>query len=120
MNRTDTEAEQNEDTPIMMKIGKSSNISLDNISDSPPISPVRSQHQRQNSSMAHSFNSSPTPATDKKLTLRRNASYGNMMPTNSTEAKVLVIYTGGTIGMIRNRNNGEYLIFFLNILSYIC
>lgn len=37
--------------------------------------------------------------------LKRNVSYGNM--ENTTEARVLVIYTGGTIGMIRNNKNGK-------------
>lgn len=39
------------------------------------------------------------------LQMKRNVSYGNM--ENTTEARVLVLYTGGTIGMIRNNKNGE-------------
>jgi len=27
------------------------------------------------------------------------------------EAKVLVIYTGGTVGMVRNENNGKYIFY---------
>lgn len=42
--------------------------------------------------------------SDRTLSLPRNVSYGNM--ACSAEAKVLVIYTGGTIGMTRNSNNG--------------
>lgn len=42
--------------------------------------------------------------------IRRNTSFNAM--NTSTEANVLVIYTGGTIGMIRNSNNGEF--FLLN------
>jgi hypothetical protein len=39
------------------------------------------------------------------LQMKRNVSYGNMENTN--EARVLVLYTGGTIGMIRNNKNGK-------------
>lgn len=39
-----------------------------------------------------------------KLPMRRNSSYGRM-PSENPEAKVLVIYTGGTIGMMRNDKN---------------
>lgn len=46
-----------------------------------------------------------------KLPMRRNSSYGRM-PSENPEAKVLVIYTGGTIGMMRNEKNGELLIGF--------
>lgn len=37
--------------------------------------------------------------------MKRNASYGNL--GNTTEARVLVLYTGGTIGMLRNDKNGK-------------
>lgn len=36
--------------------------------------------------------------------MRRSESFGTM--TAGSEAHVLVIYTGGTIGMVRNENNG--------------
>lgn len=36
--------------------------------------------------------------------MRRSESYGHM--SAGSEAHVLVIYTGGTIGMMRNENNG--------------
>ncbi|XP_062555287.1 L-asparaginase isoform X2 [Armigeres subalbatus] len=39
-----------------------------------------------------------------KLSMRRNSSYGKL-PSENPEAKVLVIYTGGTIGMMRNDKN---------------
>ncbi|XP_059611242.1 L-asparaginase [Phlebotomus argentipes] len=42
------------------------------------------------------------PRVMEKSSLRRNRSYGNMMASGNKEAKVLVIYTGGTIGMMRN------------------
>lgn len=41
-----------------------------------------------------------------KLPMRRNSSYGKM-PSENPEAKVLVIYTGGTIGMMRNEKNAS-------------
>ncbi|XP_055618347.1 L-asparaginase isoform X2 [Toxorhynchites rutilus septentrionalis] len=40
----------------------------------------------------------------KKLGMRRNSSYGKI-PSENPEAKVLVLYTGGTIGMMRNEKN---------------
>lgn len=42
---------------------------------------------------------------DRRTSIPRQLSYDNM--ATSTEANVLVIYTGGTIGMTRNSNNGE-------------
>lgn len=42
---------------------------------------------------------------DRRTSIPRQRSYDNM--ATSTEANVLVIYTGGTIGMTRNSNNGE-------------
>jgi lysophospholipase len=38
--------------------------------------------------------------------MKRITSTGNMQG-NEPEAKVLVLYTGGTIGMLRNEKNGE-------------
>lgn len=38
--------------------------------------------------------------------MRRNVSKGNLI-ADRVESKVLVIYTGGTIGMMRNEKNGE-------------
>ncbi|XP_039961428.1 L-asparaginase [Bactrocera tryoni] len=37
--------------------------------------------------------------------IKRNISDGNLLPTDIKEARVRVIYTGGTIGMVRNENN---------------
>lgn len=46
----------------------------------------------------------------------RVRSTGNMGPVDAKpERKVLVIYTGGTIGMIRNQDGGKYL-----LKSFIC
>lgn len=57
-------------------------------------------------------NSTPNPSPNSpkyhhKSSLKRNISYGNIPSTDKTEARVLVIYTGGTIGMMRNEKNGE-------------
>ncbi|GAB0090497.1 Asparaginase [Sergentomyia squamirostris] len=46
-----------------------------------------------------------SPKLSDKSSLRRNRSYGNMLASGHSEAKVLVIYTGGTIGMVRNEKN---------------
>lgn len=78
-----------------------------------------------------SSTSSSQNASDR-LTMRRNTSYGNLPDNNQSEAKVLIIYTGGTIGidcywifkrvlvkyfnvihffltgMMRNEHNGEW------------
>lgn len=48
--------------------------------------------------------------------MRRNTSYGNL-PDNQSEAKVLIIYTGGTIGMMRNEHNGELINIFFGLFS---
>uniref|UniRef100_A0A1B0CBT9 asparaginase n=2 Tax=Lutzomyia longipalpis TaxID=7200 RepID=A0A1B0CBT9_LUTLO len=48
---------------------------------------------------------STPPKISEKSSLRRNRSYGNMLASGNTEAKVLVIYTGGTIGMMRNEKH---------------
>ena len=40
---------------------------------------------------------------------KRDESYEKI--GNKTEARVLVLYTGGTIGMLRNDKNGEMSIF---------
>jgi L-asparaginase/Glu-tRNA(Gln) amidotransferase subunit D len=47
------------------------------------------------------------PRNGSETVMKRNVSYGNLM--NQTEARVLVLYTGGTIGMLRNDKNGELL-----------
>lgn len=48
-----------------------------------------------------------SPKNYHRSSLRRNVSYGLLPAANKTEAKILVIYTGGTIGMVRNANNGK-------------
>lgn len=56
-----------------------------------------------------------------KSSLRRKISYGNMIESEQTETKVLVIYTGGTIGMMRNEKNGKRIniIICRTLYSYI-
>lgn len=56
-------------------------------------------------SMDHTVPISPT----KSSSLKRNTSYGNLMPAEAKETRVKVIYTGGTIGMVRNERNGKFL-----------
>lgn len=41
-----------------------------------------------------------------RLAMRRNVSRGNLI-ADRAESKVLVIYAGGTIGMIRNETGGK-------------
>lgn len=53
---------------------------------------------------------------DRRTSIPRQPSYDNM--ATSTEANVLVIYTGGTIGMTRNSNNGKW-IFNLNNFFFV-
>lgn len=56
-----------------------------------------------------SFGSIGSPST-LSSSLKRNISQGNLINTQSKEARVRVIYTGGTIGMVRNEQNGEFAI----------
>jgi hypothetical protein len=50
-----------------------------------------------------------TPAAKlETLSMKRNASYGSL--GNQAEARVLVLYTGGTIGMLRNEKNGKQIL----------
>lgn len=49
---------------------------------------------------------------------KRNESFENM--GNKTEARVLVLYTGGTIGMIRNEKNGEFTKSLIRAFKIIC
>lgn len=56
-----------------------------------------------------SFIPTPMPdiarsAANSSTNMKRNVSYGNL---DTNEARVLVLYTGGTIGMLRNEKNGE-------------
>lgn len=44
--------------------------------------------------------------SSRKPSFPRNCSFADM--STQAEAKVLVIYTGGTIGMTRNSNNGMH------------
>lgn len=46
-------------------------------------------------------------STTYSSSLKRNISHGKLMNTDVKEVKVRVIYTGGTIGMVRNERNGK-------------
>lgn len=45
----------------------------------------------------------------------RNNSSGSLITESVRESRVLVLYTGGTIGMIRNENGGNALLFLLYV-----
>lgn len=47
------------------------------------------------------------PSSGSRLSMRRNVSRGNLI-ADRAESKVLVIYAGGTIGMIRNETGGKW------------
>lgn len=49
----------------------------------------------------------PSSPTLQSPAMRRNTSDGNLMAQEVKEARVRVIYTGGTIGMVRNERNGQ-------------
>jgi len=49
----------------------------------------------------------PASPTLPSPTIRRNKSDGKLMAQDVKEARVKVIYTGGTIGMVRNERNGK-------------
>lgn len=46
-------------------------------------------------------------ATTFSSSLKRNISQGKLMNSEIKETNVKVLYTGGTIGMVRNEQNGE-------------
>jgi hypothetical protein len=51
--------------------------------------------------------------------MKRITSTGNMQG-NEPEAKVLVLYTGGTIGMLRNEKNGElFFEIYHTLIKYV-
>lgn len=53
---------------------------------------------------------------ERRSSIHRSRSFDNM--NTSAEANVLVIYTGGTIGMVRNVNNGKNI--DLNVQLTVC
>ena len=61
-------------------------------------------------------NGSPNYTVDENM--KRNASFGNL--ESQTEARVLVMYTGGTIGMLRNEKNGKKSNFDLLFHAWSC
>lgn len=70
----------------------------------------------------------PPSPTLQSPAMRRNLSDGNLMAQEVKEARVRVIYTGGTIGMMRNERNGKQglaqsaliLASFSHSLSLLC
>uniref|UniRef100_A0A1B0EST4 asparaginase n=1 Tax=Glossina morsitans morsitans TaxID=37546 RepID=A0A1B0EST4_GLOMM len=62
---------------------------------------MKIHHLNSLSSLDASIPASPSGS----VPFKRNTSYGNLMPTETKETRVRVIYTGGTIGMMRNEKN---------------
>jgi len=60
-------------------------------------------------------NDSPNGPLSYSLQMKRNASYGHL--GSQTEAKVLVLYTGGTIGMLRNEKRGKQASIFNQLID---
>lgn len=65
---------------------------------------MNSEQNGENHPRLASIDSLQNSESDRRSSIPRNRSYDNM--ATSSEANVLVIYTGGTIGMTRNSNNG--------------
>lgn len=78
-----------DDTGIFMK--------QESVMDPTPMTPTQNGNK--------SFLSAEPPKPVSSSQMKRNESYGNL--ENRTEARVLVLYTGGTIGMLRNERNGK-------------
>lgn len=72
---------------------------------------VNNGQNSKNHSRLPSIDSLDSQCSNKRALIQRNKSFLDSMGT-ATEAKVLVIYTGGTIGMTRNSTNGNYDRFF--------
>jgi L-asparaginase/Glu-tRNA(Gln) amidotransferase subunit D len=72
----------------------------ESVFDPTPMTPT------QNKSLLGVQLSPDSPNEHQSLHMKRNLSYGNL--GNTTEARVLVLYTGGTIGMLRNDKNGKF------------
>lgn len=69
------------------------NGSVASLKSQTPMTPTKTVHQSNDFTL------------ERKASLPRKTSYGNL--ASAAEAKVLVIYTGGTIGMMRNDKNGK-------------
>lgn len=105
------------DEGIFMKMHNTteSTVSIQSIFAPLPMSPT----QNRSSIFVQTTNTPATPespnynSTPNKLRvqseMKRITSTGNIQ-SNEQEAKVLVLYTGGTIGMIRNDKNGKSLL----------
>lgn len=49
------------------------------------------------------------------MELLRNNSSGSLAIESVRESRVLVLYTGGTIGMIRNEDGGNTFLFLFHV-----
>lgn len=83
-----------EDAGIFMK-----QESVTSFYEPTPMTPTLNKSMLSAQLAPDSLDSSPC------IQMKRNVSYGNL--GNTTEARVLVLYTGGTIGMLRNDKNGK-------------
>lgn len=73
----------------------------DSVFNPTPMTPT----QNGNRTFLSSQLSPDSPNHAVNAQMKKVASYGNL--ENRTEARVLVMYTGGTIGMLRNDKNGK-------------
>lgn len=62
--------------------------------------------------LPHSTPNSELKVENKTCVRSRKISQYSNMHANQVESKVLVIYTGGTIGMVRNKNNGKVILVY--------
>lgn len=78
--------------------GNSNNLSPSNLSSSPSSGSLcGSSHQQHRTSLDTSY-------IRKKLILNDDCMVSPRNPGDAKESKVLVLYSGGTIGMIKNKN----------------
>lgn len=52
---------------------------------------------------------------EKRMEHLRNNSSGSLAIESVRESRVLVLYTGGTIGMIRNEDGGNTFLFLFHV-----
>lgn len=90
-----------EDTGIFIKVKQETDSIYEPLSMT-PTDVARSMSMLSSNVSPDSPTHIPNTAA---LMMKRNVSYGNLEEKN--EAKVLVLYTGGTIGMLRNKKGGN-------------
>lgn len=83
-------------------------MSETNFSDDAKMSSTNSNSQN-NHVENHESNMN---GANEEHTIRRNVSSGLFSQESKPEGRVLVLYTGGTIGMVRNKDGGIYFFIF--------